>query len=66
MTATDPVPTDPVSAAFARLAAAMHADTSLSETRPHSPARWLDRAVEGLIGFGVLVVLVSIYAVLWL
>jgi hypothetical protein len=36
-----PLPTDPVAAAFARLAAAMHAVTPLSETCPPPPARWL-------------------------
>jgi hypothetical protein len=45
--------------------AAMHADMSLGETRLHPLARWLERAVEGLIGLGAMVVLVSIYAMLW-
>jgi hypothetical protein len=66
MAGDEPLPTDAVASAFARLSAAMHPDTPVSETRPHPSARWLDRAVEGLIGLGALVVLVSIYAMLWL
>jgi hypothetical protein len=58
-----PLPTDPVAAAFARLAAAMHAGTP-QEARRHPSAKWLDRAIGGLVGVGVLLVLVAIYAAL--
>jgi hypothetical protein len=64
MTDDPPLPTDPVAAAFDRLAGAMHAGPP-QEARRHSPAKWLDRAVGSLIGAGVLLVLVSLYAALW-
>ena len=64
MTDDPPSPSDPVAAAFARLTATMRGGSSQEERRP--PAKWLGRAVWGLIGVGVLLLmLISIYAALW-
>jgi hypothetical protein len=64
MTDDPPLRPDPVAAAFARLTAAMRGGSSQEERRP--PAKWLGRAVWGVIGAGVLLLmLISIYAALW-
>jgi hypothetical protein len=63
MAGDEPPPTDPV--AFAKLATDERAGAS-REAQRHPPALWLDRVVAVLFGLGVLVVLVSIYAILWL
>ena len=65
MTDDPPSPSDPVAAAFARLKTAMRAESP--QEAHHPPAKWLGRAVWGLIGVGVLLLmLISIYAALWL